>query len=506
MSMTQWWIVATILLVAGATASGVEWLGPGSGPETQIPAARQDKAVARDAPTREVRRGKLELARSSRGSVEALRAPAVYCNVEGGTTIIKILPEGRRVKKGDVVAELDSASLKDQLVNQRIKFFGAQANYLNAKLTREVAEIALKEYVEGVFKQDMETLERAIEGGRATIRKIEERLERTRKASERLKEAIGPAVRARTPSDIVAEVDILDRIEEAELSRDRERRALAQAEGRREVLERYTRGKTIKELESEIKKAQADELARQAAWELEKSKAEKLEKQIASCTLIAPIDGVVIYADDPDVVRRGGYRIQEGATVRERQIIVHVLDTNGPMQINLKVPEAWVDQLAANMKARVKVDAFADQTLDGLVTEIAPLPDPGTFFNQNIKVYTTRIQIGRRLAGLRPGMTAEAEIVVAERDEAIGVPVGAVVLYDGKYHVALNQPDGHVEWRDVVLGAGDDKTVEVKEGLREGDQVILDPAPYLSDEQRAKINAAPARVRKKAAASAKKKA
>ena len=197
-------------------------------------------------------------------------------------------------------------------------------------------------------------------------------------------------------------------------------------------------------------------------------------------------------------------QIEEGATVRERQKIVSIVDLDGPMQINLKVPEAWVDQLAPKMKARVKVDAFADLTLDGEVIEIAPLPDAGTFANSNIKVYTTRIRLGRRQAGLRPGLTAGAEIVLDERDEAISVPYGAVIAYDGKDHVALKRPDGGVEWRDVVLGTGGDEIVEVKEGLRDGDQVILDPNPFLSDEQRARIKAAPARVRKKAAAARKK--
>jgi multidrug efflux pump subunit AcrA (membrane-fusion protein) len=145
-------------------------------------------------------------------------------------------------------------------------------------------------------------------------------------------------------------------------------------------------------------------------------------------------------------------------------------------------------------------------TLDGEVLDVAPRPDPTYLSRHNVKVYPTHLRIDRKLAGLRPGMTAQARIALAERDDAIGVPVGAVVLYDGRAHVALHRPDGRVEWRDVVLGAGDDTTVEVKEGLREGDRVILDPTPYLSEEQRAKvINAPPPRARKKAIVPAKKK-
>ena len=153
------------------------------------------------------------------------------------------------------------------------------------------------------------------------------------------------------------------------------------------------------------------------------------------------------------------HQIEEGASVREGQMVASIVDVDSPMRIHLRVPEAWVTQLSPKMKARVKVDAFADLTLDGEIIDVARRPDPPSTSSPNIKVYRTLVQIDRKSAGLRPGMTAEAEIVLGEREDAIAVPVGAVVLYDGKPHVALNRPDGRVEWRDVVLGATDDRSV-----------------------------------------------
>jgi RND family efflux transporter MFP subunit len=333
------------------------------------------------------------------------------------------------------------------------------------------------------------------------MRHLEARLERTRNASARLTAVLRAAGRPTTPSDIVAEVDLLDRIDEAERSRDRERSSLEQAESRLSVLQKYTYEKTVKELESDIKKAHSDELAKQATFELEKGKEDKLEKLIANCTLLAPIEGMVIYPNVPAFVQPGRPQIEEGATVRERQIILEVVDLGRPMRINAKVPEAMVAKVRSKMKARVKIDAFADGTLTGSVLEISPLPDPGNM-NSNIKVYTTRIQLDPGQAGLRPGMTASADIVLDDRDNAIGVPVGAVVRYDGKPHVALKRPDGRVEWCEVVLGTCGDQVCEVTEGLRDGDQVILDPALFLSDEQRDRIKATTP-TRKKAAAARK---
>ena len=72
----------------------------------------------------------------------------------GHEKIVSILPEGTKVKKGELVGELDSASLRDQLINQKIATKAAEAAYQNAKLAREVAEIAVKEYEEGIYVQD----------------------------------------------------------------------------------------------------------------------------------------------------------------------------------------------------------------------------------------------------------------------------------------------------------------------------------------------------------------
>ena len=63
-------------------------------------------------------------------------------------------------------------------------------------------------------------------------------------------------------------------------------------------------------------------------------------------------------------------------TVRERQVIVSILDLDGPMQVDVKVPEARIKQVRSGQKSRVANDAFPGETFNGLVTEVAPLPDP----------------------------------------------------------------------------------------------------------------------------------
>ncbi len=201
-----------------------------------------------------------------------------------------------------------------------------------------------------------------------------------------------------------------------------------------------------------------------------------LEKQIVSCKLIAPDDGVVVYANDPS--RRGGPpQIEEGATVRERQLIFCIFDIDGPKQVNAKAPESWVDRLVPGQKARIEVDAYPGETLSGEVIDVAPLPDPTSFVNSNIKVYTTKVRIDGIARQLRPGMTARVEILVTERDNAVTVPVEAILQYDGKDYVAVKRPDGAIEWREVTLGESNEVEVEVKQGINPGEHVAARPDP-----------------------------
>src|SRR5262249_5093485 len=71
-----------------------------------------------DVITYQVKAANLPVVVSERGSLESAKNEDVRCQVEGQTTIIKIVPEGTAVKKGEVVCELDSSALKDSLTNQ----------------------------------------------------------------------------------------------------------------------------------------------------------------------------------------------------------------------------------------------------------------------------------------------------------------------------------------------------------------------------------------------------
>jgi HlyD family secretion protein len=354
-----------------------------------------------------------------------------------------------------------------------------------------VAEIAVVEYVEGIFKSDLAALKDAVMATESAIQKADARLERTRLARQRLHEALGKKETERSSTDIIAELDIEDRLEATELTLVREKSALERTKIKQNLLEHFTKPRTIKELKADVERKRSDELAKKATWELEVSKARKLERQIAACVIKAPADGIFSYANVPELVAGRTPQIEEGATVRERQKIFRVIDLSGPLVVNTKVRESQIDRLSPSMKAKIHVDAFANETLDGTVVEVAPLPDPTNSRSVGTKIYTTTVRIDQRLPGLRPGMSAQVEILVSEKNNVISVPVAGIVRYDGKDHVAVKKAEGAIEWREVTLGASNDRDVEVKEGLKSGEQVALKPGDLLSEQTKREMRNRP---------------
>jgi len=477
MSMTRWWKVASLLLVAGATVSSAGLL---AGKGTMAVAARPQEAgkavlvSVADMPVTEVKPGKFGVAVVEHGSLEPSKRSDALSRVEGQTTIISILPEGSKVKKGDLVCELDSASLRNQLANQKLATQAAQAAYQNAVLTREVAEIAVKEYEEGIVLQDEATCRGEIRMSEHGLKKIEARLERTRRARQKLNDVLGRKERPTESGDILAEVDLDDRLDAIDETLNRERFSLEKAQSKLNVLQNYTKPKTSKELRTVVEKARSNEMASAQRFELENIKEAKLEKEISNCKIVAPSEGVLQHANDP-TRPSGPPTIRQGATVRQRQILFRILDLDSPLQVNAKISESRIAKVVPGRKASIQVDSFPGEVYTGTVTDVAPLPDPGSTVSPGARVFTTRIKLDKGSSGLRPGMTAQVVIPIVERDDALTVPISAVLRGAGKNHVAVQRPGGGFEWREVVLGETSVTVVEVAQGLKPGEQIALKP-------------------------------
>jgi RNA polymerase sigma factor (sigma-70 family) len=483
MSVVKWVKVASVLLVAGMTVSGVGLMsrmaasGVEPGPQESVRAK-----PGSNVPLAQVSRGKFKLGVSGPGTIETVRRSTLLCRVQGGTTILSLLDEGTKVKKGDLVGELDTAMLRDQLTNQKINTQGEELSYENKKLARESAEIARREYQAETYPLEQAALQGEIRLAESAIQKANAQRVRTRHLQERIQQASRKDAAAES-SALISELNLANQLDAVEQTVMREQLTLDQARGKLKVLENYTKPRTIQDLNSQVADREAAELASKRRFQRSLARERDLERQIESCKLFAPGDGAVVYANDPS--RAGGPpQIREGATVRERQILVWIDDVEGPMQVNAKMPESMVDREKIGQKALIKVDAFPDVAFSGEVLDISPLPDPSRISNQNEKVYTTHIKIAEGSPKLRPGMSAQVEILLSERDDAITVQAGAVIRLDGKDRVAVKKADGGFDWREVTVGEANDAVFEIKEGIQPGEEVAADPMELLSKEER----------------------
>lgn len=253
------------------------------------------------------------------------RHPAkIYTSVAGQTTIISIVPNGTAVKKGQVICELDSAKLRDQLVNLNLTTMVAASNYERAKIDRELAELVVVEYVEGLYIQELQEIEMQVKTAEAELAIAEDECEEAREAA--------------TKNEKLAKKRVI-----AELQLKKARFALERAQTRRKVLVEYTRGKRIKELKSAEEKQRSEELVKKAKFEHEASRERNVERQIAACTIKAPFNGTLVYAN-PDkspgtslggmmmMAQMGSAQrpIQEGAIVGDHELLFEIVPSRNP--------------------------------------------------------------------------------------------------------------------------------------------------------------------------------
>src|SRR5258705_7537009 len=97
------------------------------------------------------------------------------------------------------------------------------------------------------------------------------------------------------------------------------------------------------------------------------------------------------------------------------------------MKLTLKVHESRVNQVRPGQAAYIVLDALPDKRFRGHVNWIAPLPDSSSLRGDpNLKVYLTEVRITDPLPNVKPGVSARAEIVVTNLENALTVPIQAV--------------------------------------------------------------------------------
>lgn len=486
---SNWWRVATrwalrLLILA---------LVVGGGAAVALRQSRRDsKGDDSDRPVFAVAEGPLTISVTESGTVKAREQVIIKNEVEGRTTILSLVAEGKKVTKGELLVELDASSLEDGKVDQEIRVENAEAAYIRsrenlavaknqalsdvdkAELTLRFAKEDLNQYVDGVYPMDVKKLE-------AKITLAEEKVQR---AAEKVKWS-----RILFKEKYISQSDLQgDELSEkgAELDLDILRSDLG-------LLKDFTYHREVTKFESDVKQAEmalervtrkasadvvqaeADLRAKEAEFGRQKDKLVKIGEQIVKTKILAPTDGLVVYATSAKASFRGNQEpLDEGQEIRERQELIY-LPTAYTFMSEVKIHESNLDKVSVGLAARITVDALPGKSFTGRVARIAPLPDAQSMFmNPDLKVYRTEIHVDGESEELRTGMSCRSEILIERYDKAVYVPVQSVLRVGG-VPTAFVVAGGQTEVRPIEIGLDNNRMVRVISGLKPGEQVLLAP-------------------------------
>jgi HlyD family secretion protein len=122
----------------------------------------------------------------------------------------------------------------------------------------------------------------------------------------------------------------------------------------------------------------------------------------------------------------------------------------------------------------IRVDALKDDLIEGVVTKVNPYAEASSYSSGNIKKYATIIKIKESVAGLRVGMNAEVRIHVERSPDTLQVPVQALAELKGHFFTLVRNND-HFETREIKIGSTNDKVATITSGLKDGDEVVMNP-------------------------------
>ncbi|RLJ68513.1 efflux RND transporter periplasmic adaptor subunit [Sulfurisoma sediminicola] len=208
-------------------------------------------------------------------------------------------------------------------------------------------------------------------------------------------------------------------------------------------------------------------LARLSNWDISSEQIERLKsggEATRTLTYRAPAGGVVL-----EKKAVAGMRFMPG------EMLFQIADTGG-IWVIADVFERDIGSLSVGQKASVRINAYPDKIFEGRIAYIYP----------TLKAETRTVPIRVELANpgglLRPAMYASVEVGSGSTAKVVTVPTSAVIDSGTRQTILVQKGEGRFEPREVKLGARGDDYVEVKDGVQEGEQVVV-AANFLIDSE-----------------------
>ena len=285
--------------------------------------------------------GSLVININEAGSIKPREQIIIKNEVEGRATILYLVPEGTRVQKGQVLVELDTAELVDRRVEMDIVVQNADSAYISAKENFEIvqnqakSDVELAELALSFSKEDLEKYRggeypNKLNDSMGNVTLAEEELQRAHDKHEWSKKLYEEKYLSETE------------LKSDELSRKRAELSLKTAKGNLDLLQRYTYKRDVAKLESDVRQntmsldrtrrransnvvqAEVALRARELEFNRNKERFVKLEEQIGKAKILAPMDGLVIFATSAQNRWGNQEPLAEGQEVRERQEFIYL--------------------------------------------------------------------------------------------------------------------------------------------------------------------------------------
>jgi HlyD family secretion protein len=354
-----------------------------------------------------VERGDIARSVVATGKIEPLAKVELKSKASG---IVKqiLVDYGDRVKKGQVLVELDKEALQAHVREDRASLLAAQSAEQAAQATYE---------------------RNLVDAEGPDVPFLKSTVDRDRKLA----------------SDGLVSVSVLDDAERAyQLALNKQTSAL----------------RNVAVSRAEIARAKAQVAQAQAALE-------SAEEDLRNSTIASPMDGLVL-SRDVEV----GDAVSSILVLGSQATLVMTLGDVSSVYVLGKVDQADIGKVYLGQPARIVVESFKDKKFQGKVTKISPLGVE----KDNVTTFEVRVSIQNPGGELKANMSANAEIIQEEKQSALLVPEAAVV-YDKDRHTSLEVPDPKAEngRRKIAakLGISNGVKTELLEGLKEGQQVIL---------------------------------
>ena len=448
-------------------------------------------------PTARVQRGPLVISINESGELEAERRKVISNELRWPVVIRSLVKEGTLVKEGEPIIEFECKELSDSITQQQLNVTGAKSEYTQV---REALLMKKKEMTQKVRKAEQavkdagEDLLRYMgEGGEWSVERSE--------AESDIKIAEGDLLLAERNLEFMKKANenpLLDipysdkEIKEAELRRERLQLALNKARWQYNILMKYTHPRKVRTLKTAIEDAeielertqleqktqiltaQANEEAEKIKLNMQQDKLKDLLEEEKKLKVTAGMSGLVIYNAGGSRWRPSTINMEVGEKINPRQQLMIIPDMS-TLQIKTRVYEAVIEQVKPDIEAFIRLDSKADVILKGHVSKVGVVPDSqNRWLNPGVKVFEVTVEFDEPPRDLKPGMTAQVELILARLPEALTVPVASVFSEQERtfcYHVS----EGKATRVPVKVGRMNDRRVQILSGLAEGDRTLLTP-------------------------------